>query len=142
MSTEQPRNVGDTPTKRDVTLRDDSTERVWVEWYSPPGGSFTSIFSEQDGDELRIFSADANELGRLLAALRDEIAPDANRSMVRDLGFERAWLERSDGFVTLVVESAAGRRMLVLDEAEVKKLIDAVERAEDELTGTEGDAHV
>lgn len=138
--------AGDKPTKRTVTLRDDPTERVYVEWFAGTG-TFTSIHSVQEGDELRMLAADSNELSQLLAALRaanSGASPSSENRMVRDMGaFERVYVQQSDDFVSLVVEELGEvDRMLILAEGEVEKLIDAVEQAEAELPRTEEDAHV
>lgn len=132
--------AGDT-TERVVTLRDGGDERVWVSWFlKPVGGSFTTIYSERDGDELRVLSLESKELSQLLVAL----APKKDTQMVRDMGSaERVYIERSEGFVTVTVEElGAVDRVLVLDESEAETLSKAIERAEAELPGTEDDAHV
>lgn len=139
-------DAGGTPTKREVTLRDDLDERVWVEWYVGNGACFTSILSEEDGVELRVLSLDSNELSQMSLALRqaaDTGLCDTKNLMVRDLGMERVWVEHSDGYATIVFEKLGEiDRMLVLDETEVDELLDAIERAEGELPRTEEDPHV
>jgi hypothetical protein len=128
-------------TERVVTLREDEDERVWVNWFvKNVGGSFTTIYSERDGDEARILSLQSRELSQMLLALD----PGEDIHMVRDMGaFERAYTERSDGFVTVTVEElGAVDRVLVLDESEAETLSKAIERAEAELPGTEDEPHV
>ena len=135
------------PTKREVTLRDDGDERVWVEWFNVSGRDGTvNILSEQDGEEVIMASFHPRELGQLLDALQDVSGPGLHStySMVRDLGdFERVWLEWSGTSLSLIVEQVAEiKRILVIDPDGIEKLIATIERAEDEFPRTEDDAHV
>ena len=129
------------PTKREVTLRDDGDERVWVEWVAnTPTPSFVQLRSERRGDELRMLALDTNELSQL----RRAVEAGEDDSLARDMGaFERVAVERTDGFVTITVEQLGEvERMLVLSSEEADTLLDAIARAEDELPRTEDDAYV
>lgn len=129
------------PTRREVTLRDDGDERVWVDWIVDGyTAGFVYIRSSQAGEEERFVALDTNELSQLRAALD----PAEDAELVRDMGaLERVSVGRDDGHVTLAVEELGQvARVLVLREAEAKALYDAIERAEDELPRTEDEPHV
>jgi hypothetical protein len=137
-------DAGGSPTKREVTLREDADERVWVEWFVGCGGSFTSVYIEEGGDKDRMLTLDSNELSQLLTALQDVTGPGlySQNHLVRDLGIERVWVERSAEYLSLNVEQSGEiDRMLILDQGETEELIEAVERAEDELPRTEDAPH-
>lgn len=147
MSDETPHpDAGGTPTRREVTIRDGPDEHVWVHWFVGGGSCFTSILSEDDRGELRFLTLDSNELSQLVLALRTAKQTglyDTKDLVVRDLGIERVYIDESATCSMIVVEEVGEvDRMLVLDDDEIDDLIDAIERAEDELPRTEDDAHV
>jgi len=137
--------------RRQVTVRDDGDERVYVEWFAGQGRqSFTRICTDDGATDETVIAADVNELGQLADALRDAKARlrDAGTAdgttMVRDLGaVERVYVETDGGFGTLAVERLGElHRMVVFDADEAGTLATAVERAKAELPSIEEGPHV
>lgn len=65
---------------------------------------------------------------------------DIRRETVRDLGFERVWIEWMPGesgmFATLMVEDMGStERVLSVERNEIDHMIDVLEQAKDELPG-------
>lgn len=138
-------------TRREVVVRDDGDERVYVEWLVGQGRqSFTRICTDDGATDETVLTADVNELGQLVDALRDAEARlrDADAAdgttMVRDLGaVERVYVETDGGFATLAVEQLGGLdRMVVFDADEADTLATAVERAKAELPSVKEGPHV
>jgi hypothetical protein len=137
--------------RRQVTVRDDGHERVYVEWFAGQGRqSFTRVIADDGATDETVIAADVNELGQLADALRDAQArlgdsgTDDGTTMVRDLGaVERVYVETDGGFGTLTVERV-GRlhQMMVFDADEAGTLATAVERAKAELPSVEEGPHV
>lgn len=142
--------MGSGMTRREEEVRDDGTERVYVEWFVGQGRqSFTRIQTVDETGDKRVLAADVNELGQLLRALRharERLSGQTDgfaRKMVRDLGIERVFVERDGGFAALVVEELGEvDRALVVDEDDLGTLIGAIEQAKDELPSVEVGPHV
>jgi len=138
-------------TRRQVTIRNDGEERVYVEWFVLEGRqSFTRIIADDGATDETVVTADVNELGQLVDAFRDAHArlgdSDAtdDGTMVRDLGaLERVYVETDGDYGTLAVEQAGQLdRMVVFDADEASTLAAAVERAKAELPSVEEGPHV
>ena len=137
--------------RREITVRDDGDERVFVERYVGRGMQrFTRIRTDDGTTDETVVAADVNELGQLADAFRDAKsrlddadATDAG-TMVRDLGaFERVYVETEGDYGTLVVEQLNElKRMLVFDAEEASTLAAAAERAKAELPSVEEGPHV
>lgn len=137
--------------RRQVTVRDDGHERVYVEWFVGQGRqSFTRIIADDGATDETVVAADVNELGQLVDAFRDAKSrlgdSDAtdDGTMVRDLGaVERVYVETDGDYGTLAVEQVGQlERMLVFDADEASTLATAVERAKAELPSVEEGPHV
>jgi hypothetical protein len=138
-------------TRREVVVRDDGDERVYVEWFVGQGReSFTRICTDDGATDETVVAADVNELGQLADAFRDAQARLGDSgaadggTMVRDLGaLERVYVETDGEYGTLAVERV-GRldQMVVFDADEAGTLAAAVERAKAELPSVEEGPHV
>lgn len=137
--------------RREVVVRDDGDERVYVEWFVGQGRqSFTRITTDDGATDEIVMAADVNELGQLADALRDAQARLGDSgaadgtTMVRDLGaVERVYVETDGDYGTLAVEQVGKLdRMVVFDAEEAGTLAAAVERAKAELPSIEEGPHV
>jgi hypothetical protein len=138
-------------TRREVVVRDDGDERVYVEWFvGQERQSFTRITTDDGATDEIVMAADVNELGQLADALRDAQARLGDSgaadgtTMVRDLGaVERVYVETDGDYGTLAVEQVGKLdRMVVFDAEEAGTLAAAVERAKAELPSIEEGPHV
>lgn len=138
-------------TRREVVVRDDGDERVYVEWFAgQERQSFTRITTDDGATDEIVMAADVNELGQLADALRDAQARLGDSgagdggTMVRDLGaLERVYVETDGEYGTLAVERV-GRlhQMVVFDAEEAETLAAAVDRAKAELPSVKEGPHV
>ena len=138
-------------TRREVVVRDDGDERVYVEWFvGQERQSFTRITTDDGATDEIVMAADVNELGQLADALRDAQARLGDSgaadgtTMVRDLGaVERVYVETDGDYGTLAVEQVGKLdRMVVFDAEEAGTLAAAVERAKAELPSVKEGPHV
>ena len=138
-------------TRREVVVRDDGDERVYVEWFVGQGRqSFTRVTTDDGATDETVMAADVNELGQLADALRDaqtrlgDSGTADGTTMVRDLGaVERVYVETDGDYGTLAVEQVGKLdRMVVFDAEEAGTLAAAVERAKAELPSIEEGPHV
>lgn len=133
------------PRRRTETVRDTLGDRVLVEWdlntYIPTD---VRILTKTPDSEDEVAYLDLMEIPQAIRSLRAVLAEDSDSAVVRNMGvFERLWFESRDGFVTLCFERARDlEAMLVLEEREANRLLNALESARDEIADVEDDPYV